>query len=133
MPRTLHTYTVTPRLPERLAPLRELAYNLRWAWHPDTRALFVTLGGEPLWKECEHNPAKLLGMVPQATYDTLSQSPEFLEQLDAVWADFSAYKNAPADPRWAGLGIVAYFSAEFGLTESLRSTQEVWVYWQAII
>ncbi|WP_309708634.1 alpha-glucan family phosphorylase [Armatimonas sp.] len=119
MPRTLHTYTVTPRLPERLAPLRELAYNLRWAWHPDTRALFVTLGGEPLWKECEHNPAKLLGMVPQATYDALSQSPEFLEKLDAVWADFSAYKNAPADPRWAGLGTVAYFSAEFGLTESL--------------
>ena len=119
MPRTLHTYTVTPRLPERLTPLRELAYNLRWAWHPDTRALFVTLAGEPLWKECEHNPAKVLGRVPQATYDALSQSPEFLEQLDAVWADFSAYKNAPADPRWEGLGTVAYFSAEFGLTESL--------------
>ena len=119
MSRTLHTYTVTPRLPERLAPLRELAYNLRWAWHPHTRALFVTLAGEALWKACEHNPAKLLGRVPQATYDALSQSPEFLEQLDAVWADFSAYKNAPADPRWEGLGTVAYFSAEFGLTESL--------------
>lgn len=119
MPRKLHTYTVTPRLPERLAPLRELAYNLRWAWHPATRALFLTLAGEELWKHAEHNPAKLLGLVPQTTYDALAQSPEFLEQLDAVWADFRAYKDAPADPRWNGLGTVAYFSAEFGLTESL--------------
>lgn len=119
MPRTLHTYTVTPRLPERLAPLRELAHNLRWAWHPDTRALFIALGGEALWKACEHNPVKLIGRVPQSQYDALAQSTAFLAQLDAVWADFSAYKNAPADPRWQGLGTVAYFSAEFGLTESL--------------
>ena len=119
MPRTLHTYTVTPKLPERLTCLRELAYNLRWSWDHASRELFMRLGGEALWEQCEHSPAKLLGLVPQATLDALAQSPEFLEDLDTVWAAFRAYMDTPADPHWAAIGTIAYFSAEFGITESL--------------
>lgn len=119
MPRTVHTYTVTPKLPERLACLRELAYNLRWSWDHASRELFSRLGGDALWEQCEHNPAKLLGLIPQATLDALAQSPEFLEELDAVWTAFRAYMDTPADKNWAAIGTIAYFSAEFGITESL--------------
>lgn len=119
MPQTLHTYTVTPKLPERLSCLRELAYNLRWSWDHATRELFINLGGEALWEQAEHNPARLLGLLPQSTLNALAQSPEFLEDLDTVWAAFRAYKDAPAEPRWADLGTIGYFSAEFGITESL--------------
>ena len=43
-----YTFTVIPRLPAALERLRELAYNLRWAWNHDTLALFRRLDTD-LW------------------------------------------------------------------------------------
>ncbi|MDX1934282.1 MAG: alpha-glucan family phosphorylase [Capsulimonadales bacterium] len=124
MPRTLHTYTVTPDLPERLAALRELAYNLRWSWDHSTTQLFREV--DPAnWETSGHNPAKLLGLVSRKRLDDLTADQDFLGQLDAVHAEFQRYLNAetwwtrhhgdrfPADFR------IGYFSAEFGITESL--------------
>ena len=33
----LNSFRVVPALPERLAGLREIAYNLRWSWDDDLR------------------------------------------------------------------------------------------------
>ncbi len=38
--RALRSFTVHPRLPERLAPLQALAMNLRWSWDERTQDLF---------------------------------------------------------------------------------------------
>ena len=48
----MQTFKVVPALPARLERLRELAYNLRWSWNPDTIELFrridrPALGGNP--------------------------------------------------------------------------------------
>ena len=124
MPRTLHTYTVVPCLPERLTPLRELAYNLRFSWEPDTKALFETLDAG-LWESTDNNPAKVLGLVAQSRLTELAGDAVFLAEMDRVHADFTHYM---ADGGWWGHTHksefpddfkIAYFSAEFGITECL--------------
>ena len=124
MPRILHTYTVTPSLPEKLLPLRELAYNLRWSWDHATRELFISLDPD-LWSESNHNPAKLLNLLPQTRLTELAADTSFLTELDVVYMDFRRYMDNPMwwQKAYGGeLGDdfrIAYFSAEFGITESL--------------
>ncbi len=125
MPRTLHTYTVIPSLPASLAPLREMAYNLRWSWDHDSIRLFRNLGGPELWEQSGHNPARLLGIVSQERLTEAENDDAFRAQLDAVYAEFrrymdtggwwaESYKNEMGDDFRIG-----YFSAEFGITECL--------------
>ncbi|MBC8102968.1 MAG: alpha-glucan family phosphorylase [Cytophagales bacterium] len=124
VPRTLHTYTVVPLLPERLAPLKELAYNLRWSWDHPTKRLFTAIDPE-LWRRTEHNPARLLGLVAQGRLTELAADRAFTDQLDTVYADFQSYMN---DGGWWSRSYagefgpdfkIAYFSAEFGIWECL--------------
>ena len=62
--RPVRTFQVRPSLPDRLAALENLAYNLRWAWDPETISLFRRLGRD-LWEENQHNPVLMLGKIPQ--------------------------------------------------------------------
>jgi len=41
--RPLRTFTIEPSLPEKLSPLLEIAYNLRWCWQGDAQQLFRRL------------------------------------------------------------------------------------------
>jgi starch phosphorylase len=122
MPRTLHTYTVTPNLPERLAPLQELAYNLRWSWDHATIQLFRAIDRE-LWEVSGHNPAKLIGLVSQKRLEALTNDTTFLSQLDEVYANFRHYMTSETwwsrthGSEFGSDFRIAYFSAEFGLTE----------------
>lgn len=127
MPRTLHTYTVVPSLPTRLAPLHEMAYNLRWAWDHATRALFQAVDADQ-WEQSEHNPAKMLDLVAQARLQALAADEAFLAHLDTVYTDFTRYmqdeawwqRTAKGDATLSRPDFkIAYFSAEFGLTECL--------------
>ena len=124
--RILHTYTVVPSLPEPLTRLRELAYNLRWSWDHDTISLFRRLDRD-LWEKTEHNPARLLGAVSQERLLSLASDPGFLNQLDDVYTEFRRYMD---DGGWFAREYgaesgndpslrIAYFSAEFGITECL--------------
>jgi starch phosphorylase len=118
-----YTFTVIPRLPASLERLRELAYNLRWAWNHDTIALFRRLDSD-LWETSGHNPVRLLGMIDQKRLDEAAADESFIAHFQRVLGEFDAYmKN---ETNWfrknhadAGNALVAYFSAEFGLTECL--------------
>ena len=122
-PRALCTFTAIPSLPPALERLRELAYNVRWAWHEDTLDLFRRLG-DRYWKECGNNPVKLLGILPQHRLEQAANDEGFVAHLSDVCANFDAYMQA--DKTWFkqhhGTGpapTIAYFSAEFGITECL--------------
>ena len=41
--RPLRRITVLPTVPTALEPLRVLARNLRWSWHPPTQDLFAAM------------------------------------------------------------------------------------------
>ncbi|MFH1568736.1 MAG: alpha-glucan family phosphorylase, partial [Gemmatimonadota bacterium] len=112
-------HKVLPSLPPRLARLEELAQNLWWAWNHDALALFRRLD-QDLWEETEHNPVRLLGEVSQERLEGAAREEGFLAQMDYVLDRFDRYMNRenPAGGA-AAAPCVAYFAAEFGLTESL--------------
>jgi glucan phosphorylase len=76
-----------PHLPERIAGLGELAYNLWWSWHPAARMLFKRLD-RLAWKAIGHNPVKLLKVLPRKFLDAAASDPEYLGHYDAVLTEF---------------------------------------------
>jgi starch phosphorylase len=95
--------------------------NLRWSWHPETRDLFETL--DPgLWQECGGDPGRVLGEVSAERLAQLAKDRRFVRRLQDAVEDLEEYLSTP---RWyQSLGAeapasIAYFSAEFGITEVL--------------
>ena len=95
--------------------MSELAYNIVWSWDPEIRALFRRLDPQ-LWRETGYNPVVLLGRVSQATLDRAGADPRYL----ALYAQACERYDAQIQPvAPAGDTLIAYFSAEYGLTECL--------------
>lgn len=121
--RPIETFIAVPSLPARLERLRELAYNLRWSWDHDTINLFRHIDRE-LWETSGHNPVLMLRTVKQERLDELAEDGSFLDRLDHVCESLDEYLAATSTwfERHDGVEerpFVAYFSAEFGLTECL--------------
>ncbi|NIA07203.1 MAG: alpha-glucan family phosphorylase [Actinobacteria bacterium] len=121
---TVRIFTVVPELPERLEGLRTLAYNLWWTWHTEAIELFQRLDPK-LWELCQHNPVLMLGRLEQQTLNSLAEDEAFVTHLDTVMGKLQEHLTAGnwlsrqgKEPVAEGLQI-AYFSAEFGLTEVL--------------
>lgn len=111
------------QIPQRIARLEELAYNLWWSWHPEARGLFEALD-RPLWRQTNHNPVKVLLGVGQERLKEAAEDPTFLRRYDAVLKAFDT--DLGSRPTWFGNRFpdlasisIAYFSAEFGLHNSL--------------
>jgi starch phosphorylase len=117
------TFAGRRELPERLRPLRELAYNLRWTWDRQTQDLFASLDAST-WEDCEHNPLLMLQAVSLERLDQAATDPAFLARIDeAVQARRDTLNS---DRTWfdqraegATRPLIAYFSAEFGVSETL--------------
>jgi starch phosphorylase len=119
---TLRRFTVVARLPAQLERLRELAYNMWWAWNPVARELFHRIDPR-LWREVHGNPIELLGRTHQDELEELAKDEAFISHLDAVCTLFQRYMSREG---WFGKTFpqaqnahVAYFSMEFGIHESL--------------
>jgi starch phosphorylase len=120
--KALRSFSVRPVLPPTLAPLQKLAMNLRWSWDEATRDLFRWV--EPdLWETVQHDPMRLLGLVPRERLEALAADGAFLRYLAETEADLDRYLS---QPRWfqgraatSPLRLVAYFSPEFGISEAV--------------
>jgi len=116
-------FNVIPNLPEELEPLREISFNLFWTWNQDAINLFRRIDRE-LWENTNHNPIKLLGRVSQDRLEELSRDYGFISHMNRVYLQLQVYleeitwyqKNFSDSEK----PFIAYFSAEFGLTESLQ-------------
>ena len=113
---------VIPFLPPALEPLRELAYNLRWTWEHEIIKLFVRLDDE-LWESCGHNPASMLGLISQEKLHHIANDAGFISQLNRVYHKHQEYMRN--ENTWykrqfkPSNQVIAYFSAEFGLSEAM--------------
>jgi glycogen phosphorylase len=121
---SVRTFQVFPDIPQALQPLTELAHNFWWVWHPDAVELFRRLDRD-LWEQVYHNPVKLLGQIDQNKLIAASRDEGFLAYLERV---HTAFRRHLEEHGWfhrthgsgpAGTMRVGYFSAEFGLHESL--------------
>src|SRR5512143_3937727 len=74
-------------LPDRIAGLGQLAYNVWWSWHPAARMLFKMLD-RPAWQESRHNPVRMLRELPEETFKAAAGDPEYLNHYDVVLARF---------------------------------------------
>ncbi|HEY9684227.1 MAG TPA: alpha-glucan family phosphorylase [Oculatellaceae cyanobacterium] len=118
----IRSLEVMPNLPPELECIRELAYNLRWTWDHETINLFRRLDKD-LWESSGHNPVLLLGMISQEKLNEAAKDDGFRIHLDRLCDRFREYMRT--DSSWfthqnkPRQGVVAYFSAEFGLSEAL--------------
>ncbi len=117
------TFNVSPSLPKNLEPLRELAFNLHWTWNQDSFELFRRLERE-LWETTNHNPVSMLGKINQDRLIEVSNDDGFIAHMYRAYEQLKTYL---AQPTWyqkkikgTGKPYIAYFSAEFGLTECLQ-------------
>ena len=95
--------------------------NVHWTWDRQTQALFNRLD-PAAWAASEHDPMRLLASIKSERWTELAQNSEVIEATDAA---VERLRHAIEQPRWfqsrtdSPLGEVAYFSPEFGLTETL--------------
>lgn len=101
-----------------------LAKNLWWSWHPDVVSLFHDL--DPVrWRQLDHNPVALLAeMTPDQLAERASEMVLYtrINQAYRRLKDYLKNTHSTWGARQAGvLGSkpVAYFSAEFGIHESV--------------
>ncbi|MGW1843816.1 alpha-glucan family phosphorylase [Streptomyces sp. NPDC001966] len=122
--KAIRRFTVRPVLPDPLQPLSDLARNLRWSWHTETRELFQAVDPE-IRETAERDPVRLLGAVSAGRLAELARDEQFLHRLTEASQDLRDYLEGP---RWyqeqLELGAelpaaVAYFSPEFGVTAAL--------------
>jgi starch phosphorylase len=122
MGRPIRTFTVLPHVPPRLQALQKLAYNLWWAWNHEAISLFRRIDDD-LFDALENSPVKLLGAIDQARLEQLLRDDGFLAHMDRVEESFDHYMAAST---WFEETYgkdnpcrIAYFSAEFGIHESI--------------
>jgi starch phosphorylase len=121
--KSIRTFTVKPSLPPNLQPLLRLAHNLRWSWDHAEIDLFRRLDRD-LWETCNRNPVKLLGCVQQSVLEAAAKDDSFLAHMKGVVDKLDSYLTGEGSWYRRHHGkeedmLVAYFSAEFGITECL--------------
>ncbi|GAB7190465.1 glycosyltransferase family 1 protein [Kineococcus sp. NUM-3379] len=119
--RAIRRFTVRTVLPAPLAPLGELASNLRWSWHKPTRDLFESMD-PAAWAAVHREPGALLGALSTERLDELAGDAGFVARVQEALADLREYLSRPG--WYAGLGeeapkAIAYFSMEYGITGAL--------------
>ncbi len=103
--------------------LRELARNLWWSWQPNVIALFREL--DPvLWRKIDHNPVEFLKRISVEQLERRAAEMALDSRIDYAFRRLAEYLKDTQS--WGAVHAsilrtrpVAYFSAEFGLHESL--------------
>ena len=110
-----------------IAPLQErlwaLARNMWWSWDHNSSSVFLDLDPTS-WNDLNHNPVSLLGEFPLSKLE--ARAAEIMLHSRVNYAYRRLLEYLEADRTWGArhAGVlrphpVAYFSAEFGLHESL--------------
>ena len=114
-------------LDQFIAPIQErlwsLARNLWWSWDHDSVSIFHDLDPER-WDQLNHNPVALLNEIPLAQLERRAAELMLHSRINYAYRRQLEYlkKDRTWGTRYAGVlrpRPVAYFSAEFGLHESV--------------
>ena len=115
--------TVNPQLPKNINRLPEIANNLWWSWNSEFLRLFKKIDND-LWERVDKNPVKFLKRVSQERLELAANDTNFVKEYNKVVRNFDDYmtskdtwfnKNYPNNKN----DLIAYFSAEYGLDETI--------------
>jgi glycogen phosphorylase len=111
------------KMPEKLQDLPELATNLWWSWNLDARQMFKALD-KPMWRGTQHRPKTMLYDMSPERLQARASDPSFIRQYQKILKKYRAEMDS--DDLWFDHTfpelkdkLIAYFSAEFGLHNSL--------------
>jgi len=115
--------TVNPQLPSRINKLMEISNNLWWSWNTDFLKIFKEIDID-LWEKVGKNPVKFLKLVSQEKLEEAVLNPSILKQYDKMVEDYEGYinsKNTWFSRKYPNNNddLIAYFSAEYGLDETI--------------
>jgi starch phosphorylase len=110
-----------------IAPAQErlwaLARNLWWSWDPDCISLFRDLN-PARWRQLNQNPIAMLNELPLGEIERRATELVLHSRINYVYRRHQEYLRAERTWGFANAAVlrprpVGYFSAEFGLHESL--------------
>ncbi|RPI04518.1 MAG: alpha-glucan family phosphorylase [Ignavibacteriae bacterium] len=102
--------------------LRDLSMNMWWTWNPEAQALFNELS-PLLWRYSNHSAVEVMSDISDEELESRLRDHEFSRRVHHVIEEFDSYMAEPST--WAKSHAsalknpIAYFSAEFGIHESL--------------
>jgi starch phosphorylase len=103
--------------------LQALAQNLWWTWHPEVIGIFTDLDPH-LWREVEHNPIAFLNQITRDQVEERASELVLHSRINYAFRRLNEYLEQ--EKTWGAIHggnlndrPVVYFSAEFGLHESL--------------
>lgn len=121
--RALKTVSVANSYPDSIARLEDLVTNLYWTWDPEIREFLRGIVPDPeLWHIVNHSPLKAFGTTGGERLQELANDKKFCRKYEQALA---ALDNYIGEGGWYGRtypdrsDTIAYFSAEFGLHESV--------------
>ena len=103
--------------------LRELSNNLWWSWQPEVTNLFRDI--DPVrWAQLGSNPVLLLDEYPHEVLEKRAREAALHTKINWAYRRWQEYMNATDTWGATHAGVLgqrpaAYFSAEFGIHESL--------------
>lgn len=103
--------------------LSRIAANLWWSWNPEVVEIFRAIDSKT-FTELRHNPVRLLEIYTDAKLESVARSGVLFSKIHRAYRSFQEYMQSQSTWGSTHCGIlgqapVAYFSAEFGLHESL--------------
>ena len=103
--------------------LEALARNMWWSWDHDTASLFRALD-PALWRALDHNPIALLRQIPVARLEERASALVLHSRINYAYRRMQEHLTSTRTWGARNAGVlwarpVAYFSAEFGLHESV--------------
>ncbi len=115
--------TVKPQLPKSINRLDEISNNLWWSWNSEYLRLLKKIDRD-LWETVEKNPVKFLKRVSQERLEMAAKDSSFVKEYEKVLKNYEDYmsskdtwfsKKYPENKN----DLIAYFSAEYGLDETI--------------
>jgi starch phosphorylase len=100
-----------------------VAHNLWWSWHPEVTNLFRDL--DPIrWRQLDHNPIALLAEFTPERLEMRAAELVLYSRINQAFRRMKEYVGARHTWSSTHAGVlgakpVAYFSAEFGIHESV--------------
>ena len=112
---------IKAEIPQNLQPLYDMAMNYYWSWTHSIWPLYKKVNEEE-WEK-SGNPVTALKNANPTTLSTLNEDKDFVAKVNKANEEFTTYMTK--ENTWynkefgKGDDLVAYFSAEYGIHESL--------------
>lgn len=122
-PKFSHAFEVTTELPAPLGALKDLSRNYWWTWDHETVELYRAIDREK-WDASDHNPVLFLNSLLKERLHQLAEDEYFVAGLKRCSERMRNYMEGEtwfdrSFPELKGNTTIAYFCAEFGISEGL--------------